>query len=1111
MKKIYIFFVISFLLIPINISAACTNTTCVAKNWQASGGDTIDKIVQRLDKKDNTIWGKYHNQEIFLMARQLSGTNVYCIKDGAAIPAAAYTVGNACNTEIKINSNSTTNEKLRAAIGYILHKSEKYPGAYFDKNDNLADLKNSYMQTQYLIHQVLAAKNGDRNLYTGEMTSVEKTIYNNALREFNNYKSQAVKIGDIVSNLNGDNYDITAKLTVKNINATGTYTLKAGSTVLASGEVGPTATELKISVAKSKITTGKLELIVSYEETFYLASFKNCGSGKQPITESTTTTDKVATSDSAEISVSYTATFNSNGGTAANPSTITKICNSKLGTLPTTSRTGYTFQGWYTAKDGGTKVTSDTKLTSNVTYYAHWTPNKLTVNYRTWKVSGGKIDGQTLTSPDDYTTVRSHSFYYDTNYTNGLHDYSYSSAETYLYRIGYKGTGNWETGDEKYSVHEKTAFSTGQALAEAFGKDLKNGDATVYVYPEWTPNKLTVNYYSNYADKSFEGPDNAVSSSKNVKVKTYKYNYGVVYKDGIGIQDYTNLSDNCYLARTGFIASGEWNTKVDRTGITVSQGITHNTAQELALVLGVDISYGNATVDLYPQWLVPFEINKVNTWNRPITSKVYFSIYNNENDCIANRNPYPTNVITQNGKSDGLGLYPGTYYIRETAVQDTKNYYVDNACHRIDVGEGQENKITVTNQTKCERDFKDDIYSRINAFKNDYPEFNNLLAFNKPAKEACTGYTHEHFYEGNCTYLGSIGLSVYNEETGYEFNFNGEDLSAFNETIKQNNEDIGYCFTTFFSTDIQDNSIPGPIKAGTLIVGSKNEYAVALTARLTKTCYVYKKDVQVKNIAGMVGFEDTATYRDYVDAIIVNGEPLFEQSDVDSPIFMKYEGVENSLSKFVGDVSVDYTFPPVYATSISGRLCSSSEGPMCHNIGFGIISEFQDGKKTADDSSNDSYLRSYDVNFEFGLRGKSVFPEIKQTCQYKVEPEIIKYNDDDNGKIDIEFRVVDTNNPFNRTPKSNWNDGSDEKNSKNVLINDYILDATNSHGIKKGESEKQTPKYKITLTSNIINEIKEYNDSNSYDDYEICEEDTCESMNAFIDEYIKKGIIQKEN
>ncbi|MDR0875049.1 MAG: InlB B-repeat-containing protein [Clostridiales Family XIII bacterium] len=68
----------------------------------------------------------------------------------------------------------------------------------------------------------------------------------------------------------------------------------------------------------------------------------------------------------------YKATFNANKGKASKTS-IKKNYNSKLGTLPKATRAGYKFQGWYTAKTGGQKITASTKITKNVTYYAHWT------------------------------------------------------------------------------------------------------------------------------------------------------------------------------------------------------------------------------------------------------------------------------------------------------------------------------------------------------------------------------------------------------------------------------------------------------------------------------------------------------------------------------------------------------------------------------------------------------------------------------------------------------------------------------------------------------------------------------------------------------------------
>ena len=77
----------------------------------------------------------------------------------------------------------------------------------------------------------------------------------------------------------------------------------------------------------------------------------------------------------------YTVTFNANGGTDAEPASKTVTFDAAYGTLATTNRKGYTLVGWFTAKDGGTKVESTTVVATagDHTLYAHWTPN--TYNY----------------------------------------------------------------------------------------------------------------------------------------------------------------------------------------------------------------------------------------------------------------------------------------------------------------------------------------------------------------------------------------------------------------------------------------------------------------------------------------------------------------------------------------------------------------------------------------------------------------------------------------------------------------------------------------------------------------------------------------------------------
>lgn len=96
----------------------------------------------------------------------------------------------------------------------------------------------------------------------------------------------------------------------------------------------------------------------------------------------------------------YTAYFDGNGG-SVNPSSITKNYGEALGTLPTANRNGYTFQGWYTAVNGGDKISANTTMPINgATYYAHWTPNQYMINY---ELNGGK------NHPDNPTTFTTES------------------------------------------------------------------------------------------------------------------------------------------------------------------------------------------------------------------------------------------------------------------------------------------------------------------------------------------------------------------------------------------------------------------------------------------------------------------------------------------------------------------------------------------------------------------------------------------------------------------------------------------------------------------------------------------------------------------------------
>ena len=124
--------------------------------------------------------------------------------------------------------------------------------------------------------------------------------------------------------------------------------------------------------------------------------------------------------------------------------------------------TGYTFQGWYTGKDGAAKYDFTVKLTSDATVYAKWTANACTVKY---DAGGGQGS-----MPDQ-------------KFTFGVPQNLSPNAFT---RDGYTFTG-WkraDTGD---------AYQDGQQVANLICTP--NGGAPFVA--QWTPNAAAINYNAN--------------------------------------------------------------------------------------------------------------------------------------------------------------------------------------------------------------------------------------------------------------------------------------------------------------------------------------------------------------------------------------------------------------------------------------------------------------------------------------------------------------------------------------------------------------------------------------------------------------------------------------
>ena len=168
----------------------------------------------------------------------------------------------------------------------------------------------------------------------------------------------------------------------------------------------------------------------------------------------------MAKSGNLVAAAKYQITYNKNSGTIANESNYTSYTYGTGLTLPTPTRTGYTFGGWYTSQNfAGTKVTSISATeTGNKTYYAKWTVNGYSVTYNK--------DGGTIANESNYTS------------------YTYGTGLTLPTptRTGYT-FGGWYT-SQNFAGTKVTSISA-----------TETGNKTYYA--KWTANSYSVTYNKN--------------------------------------------------------------------------------------------------------------------------------------------------------------------------------------------------------------------------------------------------------------------------------------------------------------------------------------------------------------------------------------------------------------------------------------------------------------------------------------------------------------------------------------------------------------------------------------------------------------------------------------
>ena len=461
----------------------------------------------------------------------------------------------------------------------------------------------------------------------------------------------------------GSTYTPTANITLYAHWSVNSYTV----TYNANGGSGAPASQTK--------THGVSLTLSSVKPTRTGYTFKNWntqsnGSGTTYNPGGTYTANSSVTLYAQWTPVTYTVTYNANGGSGA-PAAQTKTHGVSL-TLSSVkpTRYGYTFKCWNTQSNAsGTNYSSGGLYTanSNVTLYAQWIPVTYKVTYNANGGSGApasqtKTYGITLFLSNTKPTRTGYTFKcwntqsngYGTNYGSGS---SYNvDADLTLYAqwtpVTYTVTYNANGGNNAPSAQTKThgvslALSTVKPTRTGYtfknwntqpgggGTNYSSGslytsNANVTLYAQWTPVTYKVTYNAN-------GGNNAPSA----QTKTY----------GVNLTLTTSKP-----TRTGYTFVS-WNTKTDGTGTTYNPGGSYT---------------ANADVTLYAQWeavptyTVTYNANGGN--NAPSAQTKTHGVALTLTNAKATRTGYT--FVSWNTKSDGTGTTynPGGTYTANASV-----------------------------------------------------------------------------------------------------------------------------------------------------------------------------------------------------------------------------------------------------------------------------------------------------------------------------------------------------------------------------------------------------------------------------------------------------------
>ncbi len=278
-----------------------------------------------------------------------------------------------------------------------------------------------------------------------------------------------------------------------------------------------------------------------------------------------------------------TLTFDADGGTVSEASRVVYLGN-PYGTLPVPTRDYYTFDGWYTAVEGGELVTAETTpiSTADVTVYAHWTQNPVSdwvlesevpegaeIIDTKWTYTKTETQESTSTSIDGWTQTGSY--------------WNKTGSGTHYYGNYYSG---FDTSNSLYKKYNKSELKASETTTTK--REVSSASTYTYIYWHW-----------NYTDT-----DEPVKPYNRTIGDTYtsKYNHFAAFESTTkygNTDQLGNTSDGIYYCYRDNYTDVSWwwfrtiiykQTYTDYQKIFQYQKITDNIESETEIVNGNQIS-----------------------------------------------------------------------------------------------------------------------------------------------------------------------------------------------------------------------------------------------------------------------------------------------------------------------------------------------------------------------------------------------------------------------------------------------------------------------------------------------------------------------------------------